>query len=250
MKKGLVLLTGLLMVGGCAKVTPPTPEMIQAQVHTDLVQQTCYEAFQEKAVADAKMLAGIPDDSKTMVILLKQQGDFSKSMMSLATGNSLDPCGGGSNLYDVQIAELKAQSVIAAKYIDGTFGIAKWVVGGVTVAHVLDDLGGVAYNLSGGSKLNISSQNTGSYNSKVGGDVTTTGGTTINDDSVNCDGCDTPDFGVTTAAVEDDNDDEAVILPVETVTDCIADPPGGLSDSGRPMYDSTYSCETYFRKFK
>ncbi|RLC88480.1 MAG: hypothetical protein DRJ03_02415 [Chloroflexi bacterium] len=245
MNKGLALLTGLLLAAGCAKVTPPTPEMIQAQAHTDMVKQTCYETFLEKSVADAQVLAGIPDESKVMVILLKQQGDFSKSMMSLATGNSLDPCSGGSNLYDVQIAELKAQAVIAAKYIDGSLGLAKWVVGGVTMAHVLDDLGGVAYNLSGGSKMNVNSQNTGSYNEHVGGNIES-GGTTVTDNSENCDGCETPSFG---SVASMGADEEAEIQPVETVADCMTNPPGGVSGAGKPMYNSTYSCETYFTKF-
>ncbi len=239
MNKTLALVTGLMLAGCAIEVTPPTIEQVKMQRYTDEVRDHCYSSIQAGLIADATLMAKVPEESRTMVVMLKQQGEFSKQMLAMATGASLDPCAGGTNLYDVQIAELKAKQDMAGKYIDGTLGLAKWVVGGYTVAAILDRAGGTTYSAVGGSTIDVHSKNQGSYNEKVSGNISGSNNpvTSTKVDNRTCTDCDTdsPVF---------DNDNASIQVEPFDLQQCLASPPGGW-ESGHPMYHEGCSCKSF-----
>jgi len=239
MNKWLALLTGLLMMGCAIEVTPPTADQVKMQTHTEEVRMTCYQAIQAGLIADANLMANVPAESRTMVVLLNQQGEFSKQMLSLATGRSLDPCAGGTNYYDVQVAELKAKGDMAGRYIDGTLGLAKWVVGGYTVAAILDRAGGDVYTATGGSTIDMYSKNQGSFNKDISGSISGSNNpvtqTTV--DNRVCTDCEDDSI------VDNDNASIQVVPPFD-LDACLADPPNGW-DSGHPMYAPGCSCQSF-----
>ncbi len=164
----------LFLLASCAPVhTPMTSLEAQVQTkHEDTI-SACHAAQQAKTEAFQRAVSTLDSRDASTLMLLQQQSDFSKTMLALALGTDYDPCAGGATIYDVQIAEVQAGANIVGKYIDGGLGLAKWVVGGLTLNAVLDSAGAATYNyaLSGGSKVNTNSQNSGSFNNETAGDL-------------------------------------------------------------------------------
>lgn len=101
---------------------------------------------------------------------------------------------------------------------------------------------GTSIKADNGSTVSLDSGNAGSYNTAG----TTMALETTLDNSINTDNCATGDCGTDGPGAEGDPTN-----PIEggTIDDCIANPPGGLSSSGKPMYNATYSCETWYTKY-
>lgn len=101
----------------------------------------------------------------------------------------------------------------------GGYAIADSIVGGFT-----------SMGEQAGNKYYGDAQINGSYNAAGGDQIVTTG--TMNQHST-VDNC-------------VDGECNEGNLPEMTLDDCLANPPGGYSESGTPMYDDVLSCGSYF----
>lgn len=289
--KALGLLAVLAMLSGCSiKHTPPTIEEVSVYKIEQSARAACYQARAIASQADAVSMKGVPEKDKLFMILMKQQGDTAKEMLALATNRSLDPCDAGTNLFDVQIAEVRA----AVEMNEDMLGAAKWGVGlglgawvSIEAIDALSAGGDVITSLSGGSNYNVDSQNSGSKNIAGGDTINTDSGVEIKDSSQNtyegdnqrgsrnseeevegeevcpegeewdpihknCTGtCRENQYwdtelkecveGVNPAPLADEGDGGN-----EALADCRANPPGGTTTWGVPMYDEHTSCNSYY----
>ena len=251
-KMAVAGILAMVMIGGCTvKHTPPTivEERIEAKKADSRV--ACYQALAMREQATAMAMSGVPADQKIFLVLMKQQGDTAKTMLALATKQTLDECGEGTNVNDVLIAEMRSNTELQKQWLSA----GKWAIGlgaGAWIAHdfigALDSGGDVITSLSGGSKLNQNSQNTGSFNT-AGNDVVTSAGTNINDQSAKAYGDGDAGIAVDESCPSGDCEDGVDgdgIAGIESTEQelCIKNPPGGFSPNGTPMWSDTLSCKT------
>ncbi len=147
MKKLFILASITPMLVGCG-ITQPTLETLKAHEAMQTARIACYETEAVKANVAKISLAQIPREQQMMVVILQQQQDFTKQVLAMVTGKSTDPCG-GTNLFDAQIAEVKARNRTASQITQGALSMVPWIVGGFALTAIADNSGGGSYNAGG-----------------------------------------------------------------------------------------------------
>ncbi len=162
----------VFLLSGCAKPHQPYPQEVDMHRMTEASKNICYQSNATLQAARSAVIQSVPESQRMMVAMIYLQQQANAEIVAAATGNSIDPCR-STNMFDMEIAEVKANAALNGKWIDA----AKWGIGlGATafIAHdmfsALEGAGGVSYILSDNAKLNTNSQNSGSYN-QVGGDL-------------------------------------------------------------------------------
>ena len=161
----------LAVMVGCS-ATPITPSQERIQIAQETTEIACYNQMIDHDVAMMEALVNVPKNQIAFVVMMLEQQENSKEMMALATGRTYNPCAAGSSVFDVQIAELKEKNQYATSATASALSIGKWIVGGWAVSTIIDKATGDAYNYvaSDNAKVNVGSQNTGSYNTASGKD--------------------------------------------------------------------------------
>jgi hypothetical protein len=187
----LIVLTAIAgLVSGCG-ITQPTGGQLTAHQQTETSRTKCYEAVGTESRNFALSISAIPADQRMMVVMMHNQGELSKQMLSLATGRSLDPCP-ATNMFDAEIAEVQSKNQTVSHVIDGAWGVVPWVVGGFTINALADKAGGYVINNSGSGDVNQASKNSGAFNT-AGNDLSNTASQTNTDNSESCVGCNNED---------------------------------------------------------
>jgi hypothetical protein len=232
---------------GCSAHQPSTTE-ITANKDVTVAQTECYRMRSAEARRFVYQLSQIPPESRMIVVMLHNQGEMTKEIVAAATGNNVDPCQ-ATNIFDAQIAEVKAKNKALSDTTGKLTSLGTWVVGGLTVSSLADKIGGEVVNsYNTGSEINQDSKNAGSYNT-VSGDAAIEGTNTStssvdnstdnsidnSDNSDNCaDGnCDDDGAGAT--------GDGSTSFDLDS---CLANPPAGISGS-TPLWTPTCSCHSH-----
>jgi len=244
----LVCIIGMIMLTSCSAHVPSGGELVAHQ-QVESSKTKCYEVQIYKEQKLVNSLAAIPPDQRMMVLMMNQQGEFSKQMLAIATGRSLDPCT-GTNLFDAQIAEVHEKNLTVRDSTGKVIGVVPWIVGGLTISALADNAGeSVVNSYNSGSEVNSDSKNAGSYNS-VSGDAAIDTSNTItssvdnsvdnSDNSDNSDNCKEGECDDGAGTTGDPSTD-----PVFDLSSCLANPPAGHSSSGTPLWTSGCSCGSH-----
>ena len=281
MKRSLAILATLTLTG-CVSMPEITPEQAAMSRVEATSKAACYQSQQMMSGQMWGAVSKVPDKDRAMAMMLMANQLNTQQMMAVATGRSMDPCGGDSNFHDVEIQYLKSQTELTGEYLK----FARWGVGmGLgylavdSIVDSLADAGTITYAATDNAKINVDSQNQGSQN-VVGRDYQNNGDNNLvnnNFDDINSDEEKIEeaegDFGIQNEACNTDSDcpqgsycSGSVTNPVETqnstgvcvpleveepeefdIAECIANPPAGYSDSGTPLYAPGLSCKSYWQ---
>jgi len=264
MKK--IALISLFLIAGCVTRHAPTLEEAQVQSQMSQSKTECYRMQANMAANLFSTLAQLPEEDRALALLMLQQQNASKELVAVATGHSLDPCGGGSNIFDVEIADLNAQTKLAGHYID----LGKFAVGTTAAVIATDSIvdaiagsaaaTGINIAASDNAKVNYQSQNKDAFQT-AGNDISTTGTNNItnnNDDCIDCDqdrstgeaGIEGGECKVDADCVNNGMCVEGQCIPSEvdpSFEQCMSNPPGGWKgNSSTPMWNSECSCHSHF----
>jgi hypothetical protein len=233
MKKwtNMLLLSIILLIGGCSAHQPTTTE-ITANKDVTMAQTECYRMRTAEAQRFVAQLTQIPPESRMIVVMLHNQGEMTKEIVSAATGHNIDPCK-STNIFDAQIAEVVAKNKAVSDTTGKLTHLGTWIVGGMTVSSVADKIGGEIVNsYNSGSEINQNSKNAGSFNA-VSGDAVISG-TNNNSSSVDSS---TDNSG--------DTDGDAGTSSTFDLGECMAHPPAGYNLSGDPLWTPSCSCHSH-----
>jgi len=238
----IVVGLAIALTGCSIKRTPPTQE--EVTVHNNLVtsRAACYAAQGVSSAELWKALSAIPKEDRALAILMVQQSEAGKALLAVATGRTYDPCGGGTNIFDVEIAEMEATAEMYGSYLD----TAKWGLGlglgYLAVDSIMDAVSGsvVNYAVSENGKVNVNSQNSGSMNAVTGDFINEGSNNPVNNSYDNIDN--DSDDGIDTGIMSTDPVD-----PEFTEQQCIDNPPAGYSDAGTPLFSPGCSCNSHAR---
>ena len=167
---GAVILVSLsVLLAGCA---PHQFAMDDGAVQVELKkmdsQKACYEA-QARNTFDT---AGMSELGKVMVF----QQQSTERLIGALTGKQIDPCGGGSNLNDVLIADSANRNRSVQVLGGGVLNAVKWVAGAWAATEIVDSIGKNAGNSTSsnteGGDVSVTNSRT---NSETNTDVTNTG---------------------------------------------------------------------------
>ncbi len=166
MKKMISLVLITLMLSGCGmhefQAGDPLIELEQSRQATEAA---CWNA-QKQTVYPANM-------SDIAVAMIEQQKAFTQ-IIGAVTGKQVGPCGGGTNLNDVLIADVKSRNESLQKIGGGAVEAVKLVGGIAAAGAALSDITANAGNSSYSSSKDVSIENAGDGIVNFTGDTTTT----------------------------------------------------------------------------
>ena len=122
---------------GCAS---REPTMYDAQAHTatENARAECYKAMAEKR----KMpdLSAVDPAQQGLVMLAMAQNQTMETVVMALAKDGYDPCG-ATNLFDSQIAEVRAKNEPINRFWDTLGNVTPWVVGAILGSKALDSAG-------------------------------------------------------------------------------------------------------------
>ena len=130
-----------------------------------------------KACYEARAMNG-PDYSKLsdMAIVMIEQQKATAQLVGALTGKQIDPCGGGTNLNDVLIADSNNRNRSVQVLGGGVLNATKWIAGAWAATEIVDSIGKNAGSTSnvdtGGGDSTVTNSRT---NSETNTDVSNTG---------------------------------------------------------------------------
>ena len=127
----------LCILAGCAS---REPTMYDAQAHTatENARAECYKAMAEKR----KMpdLSAVDPAQQGLVMLAMAQNQTMETVVMALAKDGYDPCG-ATNLFDSQIAEVKAKNEPINRFWSTLGNVTPWVVGAILGSKALDSAG-------------------------------------------------------------------------------------------------------------
>jgi len=165
----VLLLSIVVLLTGCGmhefKQGDP---LLALELSKESAKAACYQAQARNVVNTTGMTA------MERVLVLQQQSY--ERLVGALTGKSFDPCGGGTNLNDVIIADSNNRNRSVQVLGGGILNATKWVAGAWAATEIVDSIGKNAGSTSnvdtGGGDSTVSNSRT---NSETNTDVTNTG---------------------------------------------------------------------------
>lgn len=137
----LAAVAALLMLSGCAMSVDLTADDVAALTKAQSVaQQECLVWQAEILEMELRALEGMTKEQAYHYTMMRQQGRLVENLVASFTGKSSNPCNGGTNIYDVLIAELRERNETMRSIITTSGGVIKWGIGGLTVASAVDSV--------------------------------------------------------------------------------------------------------------
>jgi len=249
LKKICITLFAGLMLAGCS-AHEVTQNEIAVQHDIDSAKNSCYNMLAQRDLALTKMLTNVPKEQVALVLVLTQMQENNKQMMAIATGHSADPCGGQTNVFDAQIAEVQAKNSALRSIGGNVVTLGQWGLGAWTINKAIDGMGDhingnvTNNNIDGqNNTLNHDSFKTASQNDIKGDGNSLTGGD-INNHTTDCpDGDCGGEEGTEGDVGTQGTGDEASTGLLQ----CIQNPPAGYRSSDSiPLYTPSCSCKSHF----
>jgi len=238
-KRALLCLVTMSLIGCSAH--EPTNMEIQANRDVTVAQSECYRMRTAEVQRFVAQLSQVPPEQRMVVVMLHNQGEMTKEIVAAATGHHIDPCK-STNIFDAQIAEVKAKNKALSDTTGKLTNLGAWVVGGLTISSVMDKAGSdIVNSYNSGSEVNQNSKNSGSFN-EVGGDAaidSTQSGTTDIDNSI-----DNSTDNSENCADGNCDDGGAGITGEFNLEECMNNPPSGWSGT-TPLWTPTCSCGSH-----
>jgi len=128
------MLVALFMLTGCGATYDVGPEMGQLAAAQETGRAECMKAYAESQKVDCTGM----DSRDCMMVKVQQQTAI---LVGMATGKSANPCGEGSNLFDVMKEEVaqKNESLRSGMGVAG--GVAKIGLGVWGATEIVDSIG-------------------------------------------------------------------------------------------------------------
>ena len=165
----VILLSVVVLLTGCGMHKfAPDDGLLRVEMNKENSRTACYQALAMNG----------PDYSKLsdMAIVMIEQQKATAQLVGALTGKQIDPCGGGTNLNDVVIADSNNRNRSAQVLGGGVLNAVKWVAGAWAATEIVDSIGKNAGSTSnvdtGGGDSTVSNSRT---NSETNTDVTNTG---------------------------------------------------------------------------
>jgi hypothetical protein len=137
-----IFLFGLIVVMGLAGCSAhaPTQAEVNANEDVETSRTACYAAQQAHENQKSTTLLQVPAADRGYVLMFMMQGEQITGAVAAATGHDTDPCS-ATNLFDAQIAEVKAKN----KVVEKGFGVVstgiKWGAGVIAVDRITGNAG-------------------------------------------------------------------------------------------------------------
>ena len=136
----------LIMIG-CSS-TPITMAQLDINDSQERSRIECYKSLKEAQLERTKALSFIPKDQLALVLVLDSMQSNNLVMMGMATGKNYDPCGSGTNVFDVQIAEVNAKNGSLQSVTGGFVDIAKIGLAVWGATEIVDSISGASSGLA------------------------------------------------------------------------------------------------------
>jgi len=165
----VLLLSIVVLLTGCGMHKfAPDDGLLQVEMNKENSRTACYQALAMNG----------PDYSKLgdMAIVMIEQQKATAQLVGALTGKQIDPCGGGTNINDVLIADSNNRNRSVQVLGGGVLNAVKWVAGAWAATEIVDSIGKNAGSTSnvdtGGGDSTVTNSRT---NSETNTDVTNTG---------------------------------------------------------------------------
>jgi hypothetical protein len=231
----------ILLTAGCA-AHETTQFEVTANADVEESVADCQRSLADIAMAEATVIRAVPSNKRDTVTLIYLMQKNNVDLVAAATGHSANPCK-QTNMFDAQIAEVKAKNDALKSTSGNVLNLGQWIVGGTTIAALADKIGGDSisnYSATDNATMTVDSNKSGTDNNIVsGGDTTVTGGQIGDTDNCadgGCDGDEGTDGGEGT-----DGDAGTEGEPNVELDQCLASPPGGII-MGTPLWSASPAC--------
>jgi len=165
----VILVSLSVLLAGCAPHQfAATDGAVQVELNKEHSRTACYQSLAMNG----------PDYSKLsdMAIVMIEQQKATAQLVGALTGKQIDPCGGGTNLNDVLIADSNNRNRSVQVLGGGVLNAVKWVAGAWAATEIVDSIGKNAGNSTTsnteGGDVSVTNSRT---NSETNTDVTNTG---------------------------------------------------------------------------
>lgn len=155
---GMLMLGVTMLLVGCG-VTPLSSTQVSLQEKQYDAQEACFERLEAKDTKLQEMMARVPENQVSLMIVLQEMQENNKALMSMATGNNYNPCDVGPSAFDVQIAEVTEKNKTVRAGVKEGSSLGKFGIGGYTLDSIFGKAGGVVIN-GDGNEFNKNSKNT------------------------------------------------------------------------------------------
>jgi len=168
---------------------------VQVEMRKEISKASCYQAMGQAA----------PDYSKLsdMAIVMIEQQKSTAQLVSALTGKSIDPCGGGTNLNDVLIADSQQRNQSLRSITGSAVGVVKFGLGVWGATEVVDSIGKNA-----GSTSNVETN---------GGDSSISSSRTNTETNTNTDVSNTGEEGTATTSASEPGFTDPTVDPIITI---------------------------------
>jgi len=181
MRKLFVLPVAALLLGGCAMQNPDINSgLVQLEMHKDATRTACYQSLAMNG----------PDYSKLsdMAIVMIEQQKATAQLVGALTGKAIDPCGSGTNLNDVLIADSTNRNRSLQSLGGGVLNLGKWLAGAWAATEIVDSIGknaGANVNTGGGdSSISRTNSETNTESVATASGEESTAGTSVPEEPV------------------------------------------------------------------
>lgn len=157
MRKIVALVAAGLLLTGCGLHNFEAGDgLVQLEMHKDATKTACYQALAMNGPNYSKL--------SDMAIVMIEQQKATAQLVGALTGKTVDPCGGGTNLNDVLIADSTNRNRSLQSLGGGVLNLGKWVAGAWAAGEIVDSIGKNAGSNSnvdtGGGDASISNSRT------------------------------------------------------------------------------------------
>ena len=120
--KTLIALFALVMLTGCGATYDVGPDMIDLAIGQGRNQAECVKAYSESLKVDCSGLTS----QDCMMVKMQQQTVI---LVGMATGKSGNPCGDGTNIFDVMQTEVAQKNESLRSVTGSAAGVVKFGLG-------------------------------------------------------------------------------------------------------------------------
>jgi len=157
----MVALGLLLMTSGCAKtIKLEEGDLVSMSENSASAEMSCYEWLEAKAIADASAMSSLTKEQQFMYLM--QQSTV--QLVQAATGHVSNPCGNGTNVYDmmaeIAVAEIQRDSAMFGHTMGAVKMVGSIWAGGWAIGNIVDKATGDAMIIKGENNSMTRSQST------------------------------------------------------------------------------------------
>lgn len=145
----ILIVLGVLLTG-CAKTYDVTgDQLVSMSENSALAEAECYQWLAARADQDAQAMSVLTKDQAFMFLVMRSNNDMVMSLM----GKSANPCGEGTNVYDMMARVTESANQANAEMVGTGLNAVKWVggiwAGGWALGNIVDKATGDAMSISG-----------------------------------------------------------------------------------------------------